>query len=993
MITSDHHGWDVKGTKQLPWESGIWGMACTKRTSPGPLRPGPLQLDFDDHFAVLQNYGDTTGVYVFNAFNHVNLRDPRAIAGAANMGWILALPVQRAECNWRWSTTSNIGCDGNPMQRRHFLQLLGCTAAYPQTRFSKGLDSKRVRALLAGRKLFIVPYSHIDWAWTHSHQWQAERGALAIAESLDIVKAMPDYRFFVDTWNEFVEPFVELYPERVDEFRRAVQSGHLAVCGGTVTSQHPMWMSQEALIRNIVLDRRLFQNVIPNLRPEVMSLFDVTPGSSQMPQILRRGGYFAFRTDRPDASFTAEGVPRNFIWQGMDGSDVLVSRGGYTGLGSGRSFGDFRSNWDDAVTRFYEVEIARMAEPRGGSQVWIPMGSDDVRPMRTAVGFGDGREGQLPLAEFKQKWNEHEEPKLVFATPVEYFRSMQKETASLPRHRGVLEPTLWTFLYGTGGDQGLRLWRPRVEEALLSGEGFQACCAALGDPYPEQQYETLWHDLLRAYSHAQTVLFSQDYAEQLDIVKKTLYSAGDLRNQALQRIAGRAKVQHNRPCILLFNDLAWDRTEVVRIWATMPPGGATDIVVHDARGAVLPHQVIEANYYRRATTAGAFKEVILLVRAHVPALGYTTIYVDPADGTLVKPETTSSGNRLQTDFADVEWSARGIEYLLDKASGARYTGLGNVMYRGYDVVNDFGVGAAREVLRWTNAQLESVTHGPLRSSFTLKGPLGPHMVRLTGHLYPHAQRISFETEIATPGGSGFFVTTAGLPEPGKFAVDVHFGVEPRDLSKIVYEGPERTFKNVFSGSHWADYSNGRYGLTVLATTGEKGFQFFPEENVLQHFLLKQFPPGAKSWWRFTTPAATAVGTHHFDYQFLLRSGDWKSGDVARRAMEARCPIHVVHRNHPLAAARQVLPEERSFVKLSPATVQLSAFYRQGTHYLARVYECSGAPARVTLDLPVNVNSAKEIDFHGEPRGKTITPEKRSIHFDIAPWEIVTIEIS
>jgi hypothetical protein len=883
------------------------------------------------------------------------------------------------------------------MQRRRFLHLL--TASGPLAWLSERLqaagplDYEKVRALLTGRKLLIVPYSHIDWAWTHSRQWQAERAALDIAEALNLFKTMPDYRFFVDTWNEFVEPFIDRHPGRVGEFRQAVESGSMAVCGGTVANQHPMWLSQEALVRNMVLGRRLFRQVIPGFRTNVMVLYDVTPGSSQMPQILQKGGYFAFRTDRPDDAMTAEGVPRNFVWRGMDGSEVLVSRGGYTGLRSSRSLGDFRSDWEQAAVTFYQTEVAKMAEPRGGSLVWIPMGSDDVRPMRTPPPAGDGLDGLIPLEEFKRKWNEHEQAKLAFATPVEYFRAMQKEAASLPRHDGVLEPTMWTFLYGTGGDQGLVLWRARTEQLLVSAERFLSCGTSLGEPYPGSQLETLWHDLLRAHSHAQDVLFAQDYAEQLDLVKKTFYIAEDLRSQSLQKIAGRVKVKPERPCVLLFNDLPWERTEVVAIWATMPPGGATNVVIRNARGETLRHQAIDANYYRRETIGGPFKEVNLLIEARVPAMGYTAVYADPAEGALEMPETSSSGNGLETEFASIEWSPKGIEYLLDKANGARYAGLGNVRFHGYDTVGDFRPGAAKETLRWSNAQLEGVVRGALRSSFTLQGPLGPHSVRLTGYLYPHARRISFETEIQTPGGSGSFTAIAGLPEPGQFTADVHFGVEPRDLSKVAYVGGERAFKNVFYGGHWADYSSGRYGLTVLATTGEKGFQFFPEENVLEHFLLKLFPAGAKSWWRFTTPAAMAVGSNHFDYQFLLHSGDWQSGDVVWRALEARHPILAVHQDHPLILREQILPEEKSFVKLSPRTVQLSAFYRQGDRYIARLYQCSGEPARASLELPMNVAGAREVNFHGEPRGKVITAGKQSVQFNIGPWEIVTLELT
>jgi hypothetical protein len=137
-----------------------------------------------------------------------------------------------------------------------------------------------IRQALAGRTLLIVPYSHIDWTWVHSAQWQGDRAAQILGAALDAVKRNPDYRFFVDTWNEFVERFLTRAPERAAELRQSVERSQIAICGGTVANQHPNWMETESLIRNMVLGRQIFRTVFPSFRPEEMVHYDVTPGPS-----------------------------------------------------------------------------------------------------------------------------------------------------------------------------------------------------------------------------------------------------------------------------------------------------------------------------------------------------------------------------------------------------------------------------------------------------------------------------------------------------------------------------------------------------------------------------------------------------------------------------------------------------------------------------------------------------------------------------------------
>lgn len=873
-----------------------------------------------------------------------------------------------------------------PISRRNLLRLVAALGAREAPAQTKSF---------AGRKLFIVPYSHIDWAWTHTRQWQAERAAQVVAEALDILRAQPEYRFFVDTWNEQVEAFLDRCPDRVNEFRQAVESGKMAVCGGSIANQHPSWMESESLIRDIVLGRRKFRQVLPRFQPQVMVKFDVTAGPAQMPQILRKAGYWAYRFDRPDEGYTAEGVPRNLIWQGLDGTEILASRGHYTGIRSAASLGDFRNSWAAAAAGFYEKEVTPAAEPRGGNCVWLPMGSDDVRPLRSAVPAGDGQDGLIPLAEFIRLWNRNEPSPLAYATPVEFFEALRRESATLPRRSGVLESTLWTYLYGLNGNNGLRTWRTRADRALVSAEMWSSCLPPAETPYPAKELEDRWLELLSASSHAQNWLFEEDYAAQSRKVRTVVFTAESLRDRAIRNIAARVRQKREeRPYVLLFNDLPWDRTEVVRIWASMPPGGASNVVARDSHENVIPHQVVQANRYPGPAGKTRYKEFVLLIRARVPALGYTTVFLDPADGPLQQPEPFSSGGVLDTEFASMEFSEGGIEALLDKASGSRYAGAGEIVWAEVNETGPYLYGpiVKTEPMRATRCE---ISRGPLRSTFRLTGSAGPHAVHLTGHLYPHARRVSFDAQVSSQGGCGYLFAAVGLPRPGRLFADAHFGVEPRDPSRIAYTRPERLLKDVFYGANWADYSYGAAGLALVGTTGEKGYQLVSGWNALRHFLLRVNPPVTKdSWEKFITPARQGEGPQRFDYHLLLHEGDWRRGEVFRRALEIRHPIQPSYRSRRLPATSRSLPAEHSFLQLECPNAQLSAFYRQDGRLLVRIFESSGQPAEGTLVLR-QAMSAREVDLHGDAlsNGRKFAVSAGRIAFRLKPWEIVTIEIA
>jgi alpha-mannosidase len=670
---------------------------------------------------------------------------------------------------------------------------------------------------------------------------------------------------------------------------------------------------------------------------------------------------------------------------------MLTSRGHYGGINERSALGDFESDWTHAAAHFYEQEVAPNAHPRGGDCVWVPMGSDDVRPLRSAVSRDGGLEPKLPLNEFVRKWREREHVPLAFATPDEYFEQLAKERAKLPSRTGPIEQTLWTDWYGLNGNAGLRVRRTRADQALVAAESFCAFASTLGVNYPESEFESLWHDLLRTYSHAQMWLFPQDYEPHRKMAEQTLTRAQILRDGAMEQIAARCRVDESRACVLVFNDLPWERTEVVEFWAEVQPGGIANIALRDARGTNLTYQALDIVDTRAKTADGrrAFKEVPLLALVTVPAMGYTTVYAEPAEGALNVPAATT-GERLEAGFATVDFFDGGVRSLRDEQTGAVYAGAGNVIYREMSLHGDYHRGEITATHGLSGVQVESLVSGPLRSTFRLRGTAGPHPVKMAAHFYPHARKIAFDTAIDSRGGNGVFLTTVGLPKRGTIVADEHFGVEDRDISKVKYTGVERPRPDVFHAAHWADHSDGSAGLTFIATTGEKGFEITPD-NIWKHFLLMtnaQAP--ANDWERFITPEHAGKGLHRFDYQFLLHTGGWR--DVYRRALEARHPLHAVYRNRRALPQDRRRPAEHSFATVTAPGVSVTALYKQEGRWIVRMHECLGAATEGEVRLPLRIAGAHPVNFHGERLGEDLPLNAGRLQVKLRPWQILTLAV-
>ena len=168
------------------------------------------------------------------------------------------------------------------------------------------------------------------------------------------------------------------------------------------------------------------------------------------------GGYRHARFWRPQAGLTEAGVPYEFVWQGLDGSEILCSRGCYGGLCSPDSVpADYRSNWDVAVEHLWQRELELTARHAPTGIIWVSQGMDDALPLAS-----HGGDVHLDVPGFMAAWNEREQTPMRFATPLEFHAALESRRERVPTVSGTLDPCDVCYNAAWGGAEGL--WRKRV---------------------------------------------------------------------------------------------------------------------------------------------------------------------------------------------------------------------------------------------------------------------------------------------------------------------------------------------------------------------------------------------------------------------------------------------------------------------------------------------------------------------------------------------------
>src|SRR5208337_3793406 len=133
----------------------------------------------------------------------------------------------------------------------------------------------------------------------------------------------------------------------------------------------------------------------------------------------------------------------------------------------------------------------------------------------------------------------------------------------------------------------------RAEENVLNAEKFAALASLYGRPYPQEEMERTWKNLL--FDHFHDIMPGSGIAVNYLDAKRNLedvqLSGDEIANSAMGEISAHIDTQGDGVPVVVFNTLSWPRTEVTEISAqlTQPSSNAH---VFDAAGKQLPSQVL-----------------------------------------------------------------------------------------------------------------------------------------------------------------------------------------------------------------------------------------------------------------------------------------------------------------------------------------------------------------------------------------------------------------
>jgi alpha-mannosidase len=410
------------------------------------------------------------------------------------------------------------------------------------------------------------------------------------------------------------------------------------------------------------------------------------------------------------------------------------------------------------------------------------------------------------------------------------------------------------------------------------------------------------------------------------------------------------------------------------------PAAAADVSVLDAKGTVLPSEVLSKD--------AATSSFHLLVEAHdVPSMGYEVLHVvagkRPFTSDLKATGTTLENAALRVV---VDPTSGCITSLYDKKAGFETLAAGSCgneleafkdTPKDYDAWNIDPGTLDQPPTRITQADsVELVDRGPMRAS-----------IRVTRHW----QSSKFVQDIVLDAGSdqAEVVNDIDWHEThvllkAAFALSA---TSPFATYEIPYGTIQRTTLRTNSwekaqfevgAQRWGDLGNEQHGFSLI---NESKYGYDAVGNLLRLSLLR-----SPVW---PDPNADR-GHHHFSYALYPHAGDWKQAMTIRHGYDYNYRLEA----QQVEAHAGSLPAEHSFVGVGPDDLVLTAMKKaEDSHALVfHFYEWAGKGGSAQLRVPPGATGAVETNLMEKQEGSALPVEGDHVTVHFRPYEIVAVRV-
>lgn len=752
--------------------------------------------------------------------------------------------------------------------------------------------------LLAGLALgqptiHMIGHAHIDPVW----RWTKDEGhAEVLATFRSAVARLKEYpeAAFVASSAQFYQWVKEADPALFDEIKALVKKGRWNAVGGWWVEADTNCPLGESLVRQGLFGQRFF---IENFGTTTRVGFnpDVFGHPGTLPQILAGQGLNSYFYMRPGPHEKSEMQTPLFRWQGLDGTQVL----GIQILGS---YNATEESIEAQVKNTEQYFVQNQPEQRN----WV-------------VFYGVGNHGGGPTRAVIEKIREMQkrDPRLEFTTLERYLAAVEPARTSLPIVRGELQHHA-RGCYSACAP--IKAWNRESEWALLTAEKLASVNAALlVAEYPADAFRSSWervlfnqfHDILAGSA------IEEAYRDARNDFGYALSTAREIQLKSLQGIAQKVDTAStpNARCapFVVFNPQAWRarvpiEVEMERLGESLPCLFRFD-------GKELAYQEI--------ATAGVKvpSRVRIAFEDELPSLGYALYYLDFSRTPAASPAPGAKAQNLVLENGLVrilfDEKSGAISSYFDKAAGRellRAPAQAIVLHDPDDTWGHNIVSYDQEVGRFGAPSFRTVESGPDRARLQVRTSYGNSSILQDYTLYRSSPVL--HGRISVNWNEFYKVLKLGFPTAaaqGTLTYSVPYGFVERPMN-----GEEEP------GQTWVDVSGrdaaGAFGLALLNDT-KCGYSV--KDGEIRLTVLHS------TAWSHHMPQKLAesdgyrlidTGVHEFSYALLPHPGDWRGGDVARRAESfGMRPVVVLTDRHPGS-----WPGSREFLTVSSPHVAASA---------------------------------------------------------------------
>lgn len=756
------------------------------------------------------------------------------------------------------------------------------------------------------KRIFIVPFSHLDLFWAGTRSECLSRGVTIIKTALDLLERHPDYRFMIEATN-FLEHFFDACPGEKLRVRSLVETGRLEVIPmrSLVLTHLP---SGETLVRNLLYGREFCLRELGRAG-RVASLSDIPGVTPQMPQIAARAGL--------EALFLSHGCPPHtdhIVYEALDGTRIKS----YAPIHYAQCRGLLADGED------YEAMLAREKE---FAAFFAGTGYDIV----CQWGLDLCVVGEH-VVENIRRWNREGHATLQFCTLGEFFAQHYPDK---PRRIAGEIPSLWPNIESTWPD----IWPLDLpgEQALFNAELFEVLS---GEHLHRPTLRTAWDWLLDGMDHNQNGIGG----EEADRDKRDLKVAARLAaEQVTKRLAWALASQATAPrpgaCpIVVFNPLSWRRTERIRArTALYGPGNARRADMHenyacfrliDAGGRQVPFRTVT----HRAMIADTIE--VEFQAEDVPAFGAKVYYLEPvARAAVASPFTVKDGRKRDQSAPQLQAGISSVENALLRLEIDRVTGEFTLIDKrcGRTVLTRAGLLAFEEkrgdyicnmdltgrIIPAVLETLELIDHSPVAYRVRLSGSVYGQRYVQTLTLDAASPTLEIENEIDWRGGC-YARFEQVFPFASKEETETHYGVPFGSVRypDTIYSG-ELSFKDLVTPergdnpddaitrirlvSKWIAVKDSKTALTI--GTGNRMWEL--DGNTVRNCMFRSI--GSTSGGSILHEDGTKSGVHRppagtYTFRYKLSVQDADSPLAGHTGWELNAPLLPVGVGRSVVAA-------------------------------------------------------------------------------------------